>query len=155
MTDRPIDDVAIIAAADLVGRSGARNLEIGYLDDDVPAEQARWYAHAQYRGARITAEDHTSPAAAAEALAQQVLEGGRCTHCGGLVAMSRGGAIAHPGAMADGSVWTEQEIRAAGQCLWTREGRRWMRGCRDTHPEHVRPHGPNRAERRRRERGKP
>jgi len=42
-----LDEDALIAAADLVGRTGATGFEIGYLHDDVPAEKAGWYAHAQ------------------------------------------------------------------------------------------------------------
>jgi hypothetical protein len=125
-----LDEDAGIAAVDLVGRSGARQIEVGYLHDNVPTEQAGWYAHAQYRGVRITEEDHRGPVEAVEALARRILTGARCAHCGGLVALSDDGAIAYPNArMADGTVWTEQQIRAAGQCRWTRETRRWKRGC--------------------------
>lgn len=54
MTERavPLDDDALLATADLVGRSGATGLEVGYLHDDVPAELASWWATAHYQGAR-------------------------------------------------------------------------------------------------------
>ncbi|HEV7982231.1 MAG TPA: hypothetical protein VGP86_04995, partial [Xanthobacteraceae bacterium] len=55
------DEDRLIAAAELVGRTGARGLEIGYLHDDVPAEDAAWYAQAQYQGSRIIAENYTNP----------------------------------------------------------------------------------------------
>jgi hypothetical protein len=34
----------------MAGRAGAREFEIGYLHDDVPLEDAGWYAHVQYQG---------------------------------------------------------------------------------------------------------
>lgn len=125
-----LDEDALIAAVDLVGRSGAREFEIGYLHDDVPPEQAGWWAHAQYRGARISAEDQPGPVAAAEALAQQLLKGAKCAHCGGLVALSDAGAFAYENVrLVDGSEWTAEQARAAGQCRWRRVGRRWERAC--------------------------
>jgi hypothetical protein len=125
-----VDDDAVIAAADLVGRSGATGLEIGYLHDGVPVDQADWYAHAQYRGARITVEHHPGPVAAAEALARRILEGGKCAHCGGLVALSDAGAVAYTRAHTlDGAEWNAEQAAAAGQCRWRRSGRRWESGC--------------------------
>lgn len=125
-----IDEDALVAAADLVGRSGASKLEFGWLHDDVPVAEAGWWAHAQYQGARIMVENQPGPVEAAEALARRILEGGRCAHCGGLVALSDRGAVAFENVtMADGSTWTVAEARAAGQCRWTRMGRRWKRGC--------------------------
>lgn len=125
-----LDQDAVIACADLVGRAGATEFQIGYLHDDVPADQAGWYAHAQYKGARITAEDHPGPAEAADALACQLLAGARC-RCGRLVALSDHGAVAFEGQMADGSTWSVEEARAAGQCRWRRVGPRWEMGCPD------------------------
>ncbi len=43
-----LDQDAVTACADLVGRTGATNFTIGYLHDDVPPDQAAWYAHAQF-----------------------------------------------------------------------------------------------------------
>ena len=120
---------AVVAAADLVGRTGATGFEIGYLHDDVPPEQAAWYAHAQYRGARITAEDHASPGDAAEALAVQLLTGARCK-CGRLVRLDADGAFAfRRPVMTDGTTWTAELAAAAGQCKWTRLGARWDSEC--------------------------
>lgn len=119
----------VIAAADLVGRAGARKFEIGYLHDDVPADEAGWYAFAQFRGARITCGDQPSPSDAAEGLARKLLTGARC-RCGRLVAMEAAGAVAfRRPVMADGSAWTAKDAAAAGQCLWTRTGDRWDPSC--------------------------
>lgn len=110
---RYINDDVVIACADLVGRAGASGFEIGYLHDDVPAEEAGWYAHAQYRGARITAEDHRSPTGAALALAERLLSGATC-RCRQPVTLSDG----RPG------------------CRWRLVGQRWEPGC-DVAPVRV------------------
>lgn len=125
-----LDEDAIIAAIDVVGRSGAREFEIGYLHEDVPPDQAAWWAKAQYRGARISVEDHRGPVEAAEALARRILTGAKCTGCGRLVALSDAGAYAYESThLTDGTEWTAEQARAAGQCRWTRVGRRWEMGC--------------------------
>lgn len=137
-----LDDDALLAAVDLVGRTGATNFQVGYLHDGVPPEEAGWYAHAQYRGARITAEDHPGPVEAAEALARCLLNGAKCAHCGSLVALSDAGAMAYDTRLVDGSEWTVEQARAAGQCRWRRIGARWERGC-----ERHKPSGPSRFSR--------
>lgn len=137
------DEDAIVAVVDLVGRAGARAFELGYLDDDVPVDKARWWAHADYGGDRITVEDMPGPVEAAEALAREILTGGRC-RCGRLVALSDEAAFAYfETRMVDGSTWTAQEAATAGQCRWTRKGRRWEMGCEQKQ---------NRPQRRRRRR---
>lgn len=127
--NRSLDQDAVIATADLVGRTGATEFEIGYLHDDVPMEEAGWYATAVFRGAKIIEDDHRGPTEAAEALARRLLSGARCK-CGALVALSDHGAVAFDNvAMADGSRWSAEEARMAGQCRWTRMGPRWKRAC--------------------------
>ena len=124
-----LDEDALFAAADLVGRTGATSFEIGYLHDNVPAAEAGWYAHVQYKGARIT-EEGAGPIEAAEALARRLLAGGKCTKCGGLIALSSSGAMIYPSAtLTDGTRWTERDAMAAPQCRWTRMGKRWEAAC--------------------------
>lgn len=151
------DEDALIAAVDLIGRSGATSYEGGWVHDDVPAHKAGWWATAHYQGTRLTAEDHPGPVEAAEALARRILSGAKCKHCGGLVALSDAGAYfpdpdGGPVTMADGSTWTVEEARARPQCRWRRQGARWARGCetpdRET-PGPARAEVPNRAARRR------
>lgn len=121
----------LIAAVDLVGRTGAKGFEFGHLHDDVPVEDADWYAFARYAGARITVEHHRHPVDAAEALAVKLLTGGKCK-CGKLVALESDGAVAfRRPVMTDGSAFPIEEARRAGQCLWRRDGRRWVPGCED------------------------
>jgi hypothetical protein len=125
--DRDSED-AVVACADLIGRAGARGFEIGYLHDDVPAELAGWYAHATFRGARITVEDQPGPVQAAEGLARRILTGGQC-RCGKLTALDSSGAVAFESTLVNGERWTPEMAIAAGQCLWRRVGRRWEPSC--------------------------
>ena len=104
-----IDEDALVAAIDLVGRSGARDVEIGYLHEGVPLDQAGWYATATYKGAKLIADDHKDPVAASEALARRILDGGQCAHCRKPIAL---------GGPPDPAV-----------CRWTRRGPRWVRAC--------------------------
>lgn len=139
------NDDMVMACAHLVDRSGASGFEIGYVNEDVPIEEAGWYAHAQYQGARLTAADHRSPTLAALALAERLLRGARCK-CRQMVTLSD----------------------AAPGCRWRLVGARWESGC-DDEPIHVNaergditalqeamaaPPSANRAERRRRKSGK-
>lgn len=103
-----LDQDALDAGVDLVGRTGATGFEVGYLHDDVPIGEAGWYAHAKYRGARITTEHHRGPVEAVEALARQLLHGGMCTHCGKRISLQGNSGKA---------------------CRWTRDGAKWVRGC--------------------------
>jgi hypothetical protein len=125
------DEDAVKACADLVGRTGARSFEVGYLHEDVPAEQAGWYATAMFRGAKIITEDKTSAAEACDALAARLLSGAQCQHCKGLVALSDDGAFAYREAvLVTGERWDAEQAAAAPQCRWRRDGARWERGCK-------------------------
>lgn len=123
-----MDDDATAAAFELIGRTGATSLQIGFLHDDVPMEEAAWWAHAQYKGSRITVENKTSPLEAAEGLARRLLTGGQCTHCRKLITLSDF-AVARDAILVDGTTWTQEQQAAAGLCRWRRTGRTWKRGC--------------------------
>lgn len=100
---------AVIACADLVDRTGASGgFEIGYLRDDVPVDQAGWYAHARYMGARLTSENHASPSAAALGLAERILRGATCK-------------CRRPVTLRD-----DQQPK---RCRWRLMGQRWEPGC--------------------------
>lgn len=96
----------ILACVHLVGRAGAKTFNLGHLHDNVPISEAGWYAEAMWKGHRVIAENHSSPSAAALALAEQLLTGATC-RCGQLVALSDG---------RDG-------------CRWRLVGDRWQPGC--------------------------
>lgn len=102
----PMASDMVLACADLAGRSGARDFEIGYLHDDVPVAEAGWWAGVSYQGAKITTGDHRSPSAAALALAERLLSGAAC-RCGDMVSLSDD----RPG------------------CRWRLLGQRWEPGC--------------------------
>lgn len=106
MTTVDLNEDAVLACADLVGRAGASEFKIGYLHDDVPTAEVGWYATAFYRGMRISADDHKSPTLAATALAERLLRGAMC-RCRQPVALSDG---------RDG-------------CRWRLVGAKWEPGC--------------------------
>ncbi|OZF09846.1 hypothetical protein CH300_00245 [Rhodococcus sp. 15-1154-1] len=108
MSGDEFDQDVLTAAIDLGGRSGATGIEVGYLHDDVPVEKAGWYAFAQFKGARITSEDHVGPVEAAEGLARKILHGAQCTHCKKTVSL--GGF-------------------SKSRCRWRRMAAKWVRGC--------------------------
>jgi hypothetical protein len=118
------------AALELVPRTGARGLEIGYLDETPVSEDARWYASVRYQGVKISVEDQRGPAEAAHALALRLLTGAQCQGCGGLVALSDFGAVAYPTILIDGRRWEPEEAAAAGLCRWRLIGKRWEMGCK-------------------------
>jgi hypothetical protein len=130
MTGSHPDGDAVKACADLVGRTGAKEFECGYVHEDVPADQAGWFATAVYKGAKITEQDKASPAEACDALAERLLSGAQCQHCHGLVALTDEGAFAYRSAvLATGQRWDAADAARAPQCRWTRAGGRWERGC--------------------------
>lgn len=100
------DQDALFAAIGLVKRSGGASFELGYLHDDVPIEEAGWWAAVHFRGARLTVENEKGPVQAAEALARRLLDGALCRRCG------------KPIRLGDGE-----------GCRWTRQGVEWVPGC--------------------------
>ncbi len=128
------DEDALIASVEALGRAGAKEFNVGYLDDGVPIHKARWWAYVQYRGARIQVDEHTGPVEAAEALVKRVLHGAKCTGCGKLVMVSDD-PVPIPATLVDGTPVDEVEVRRKGLCPWERQGRRWERGCGASAPQ--------------------
>jgi hypothetical protein len=127
------DEDALFASLDLIGRTGAAWFRLGWLHDDRPVEEMGWYAHVQYKGARITAEDQPGPVQAVVTLARRLLTGARCARCRRLVALSDLGAFAYGSSVTvDGVRWSARDAAAAGQCRWTLTGRRWDSACAQT-----------------------
>jgi len=124
-------DDPVIAAVNLIGRTGATNLEIGYLHDNVPPEEAGWYAYAQYQGARVTISDQRSPDDAVQGLAIELLTGAKCMLCGRLVSLNPEGTYAKDTILMDGTPWLAEQQAAAGICVWRRDGPEWKAGCKD------------------------
>lgn len=114
MTD-PMGFPAVMAAADLGDRAGAKSWEIMWMCPHTPDEEdghdcgdVTWHITAMYQGHRIAGEGLTAEAAALE-FAVKLIDGGRCK-CGRTVAMQR----AH---------------QSPRECLWRLEGERWEPGC--------------------------
>jgi len=122
------------AATELIGRTGARNIQFGYLHDDVPVCDAAWYATASYEGTRIICENKSHPIEAIEGLATRLLTGAQCQKCKRLITLNPMGAYAADSRLLDGTKWSAEEQAAAGLCLWVRIGRQWV-GCDDERNE--------------------
>lgn len=110
---------AIVAAAGLVGRSGGKAFNVGYLDETPRMEDARWWASAEYRGAKVIIDEQQSPALACELLARRILEGGRCAHCRQRVTLKQ----------VRSSFGNFNVAGGTRHCRWFRVGPRWFRGC--------------------------
>ncbi len=123
----------MLAAIDVLGRTGAEGFEFGHLRDDVPIAEAQWWAGVRYRGTRVHVENHVGPVEAAEALVMEVVHGAMCQGCGKLAALNDG-PIRIPSTLLDGTPVDEDEVRRRGACFWERNGARWERGCGDDAP---------------------
>lgn len=98
---------AVLACADLVGRAGAKDFQIGFLNEEATTmAEAGWYATAKWRGTRFDSGPQQSPELAAMALATRVLKDADC-RCGQTVTL----ADDEPG------------------CRWQLVGREWKPGC--------------------------
>lgn len=93
------------AAIDLIGRMGAKSLEVGYAETG----DGDWWAGALWNGRKVHVDGKYVPDAALDALARRLLVGGTCAHCGKTV--------------------TIVGTRGRKHCLWKRSGKRWERGC--------------------------
>jgi hypothetical protein len=107
MSDPGVNEDAVFACADLVGRAGASEFQFGYTGEETD-ENPRWYAHARYQGARIQVQDRHTPTEACTALAERLLRGAMC-RCRKQVALSGFGSDYF--------------------CRWRLVGRRWEPGC--------------------------
>lgn len=110
-----LDDRAV-AAIELIGRTGARDVEIGFLHDDVPSDQADWWASANYRGAKVHVEHKRSPGHALDSLLARLLDGATCRWCGRQVTNRKTG-------------------NGPRYCRYVLQGDRYVRGCQTTHQE--------------------
>lgn len=102
----------LLAATNLIARSGALELELGYLHDTADYRDADWWATARHKGRRTMTEHHLGPVEAAEALARQLVDGGRCTYCAGTITLDTAGTAP-----------------TAARCVWRRVGTSYLPGC--------------------------
>lgn len=125
-----LDTPEILAAAEMAFRSGGQEFEIGWLHDDVPAEQRAWYAHATYQGTRLRVDGLPGPGAAAATFVSRVLDGGQCQLCGKLSTTDPARALGGDKTLLNGKQWTQADQVKAGICVWRRQGPHWVEGCR-------------------------
>ncbi len=71
------DDPILTAAVALLGRTGARDVTIGYSDEHEPPV---WFAAASYAKGHEAAGAMT-PRKAVLRLLDELVDGGQCTHC--------------------------------------------------------------------------
>lgn len=82
MADAPLDDKAL-AAIDLIGRTGAKDLQIRYSDDSEPVvwmAMGSWPTESGPRATVVAAA--LNPTAALLSLCEKVIDGALCLHCG-------------------------------------------------------------------------
>lgn len=77
MEDQVADDPLLIAAIELIGRTGAKNIQIRYTDDPEPTV---WIADAEWDEGRLCGSGFT-PVDAAFDLCENAIDGGVCKHC--------------------------------------------------------------------------
>lgn len=144
----PDDENALLATADLLPRCGAAVFDFGCLHEDVPVEDAGWWAYAEFPGGeRIRVENQRGPIEAFKALAARILDGGMCATCKRLVTTSDEGIRVRATInILDGSKMSQEDaaahVRRNGACHWRRDGKRWYSGC-DPHlrPKPIPPEG--------------
>lgn len=80
-TTDPTLDPRFVAAVDLIGRTGAREFQVRWSDDEEPTV---WMATAKYqRGDEVRWEvtGAMGPTQAVLRLCEVLIDGGHCTHC--------------------------------------------------------------------------
>lgn len=68
----------LAAGIDLIGRTGAKNIQLRYSDDPGPLI---WIADAEWKEGRLCGAGFT-PADAVFVLCENAVDGGHCAHCG-------------------------------------------------------------------------
>jgi len=119
MNEDVINMDACVALADLVPRCGGKQLEIGYQDETKKSSDARWYAEAYFRGARVWCDEQESPQKACDGLAVKMLLGGKCDACHRKVSVR----------VEDGLMTTDRNGKGRYDCTWYRDGDAWVQGC--------------------------
>jgi hypothetical protein len=126
----PSDKDALLAAADVVRRSGALSFKVGVCDTENEFGWKKgWWAAAFYSGARLIGVDGwPGPTQAAEALARRLIDGARCK-CGRVATLEGSSPLFPKKRLTDEAIWSVEEQLKAGQCVWTRQGGDWRSGC--------------------------
>lgn len=80
MTKAPLEDPRMIAAVNLLGRTGMQTFRVGYSPEE-DGEPTVWYAVGQWVGNKAEAAAAMNPVLAILRLCEQVIDGGICIHC--------------------------------------------------------------------------
>lgn len=121
----PVDRLLILAHADLIGRTGAKAIEVAYVeDDDAEPDSARsWWAAAQHKGTKTHVEGYPDPAGALTGLVLKLIGGGECAACHRRI---------RPVPAGDPHVTAAKHPRLT-RCVWAivfaPEGSWWQAGC--------------------------
>lgn len=73
------EDPRLVAAVDLIGRTGAKEAQVRWSDDEEPTV---WFVVAKYADGTAEAAAGMNPLVAAIRLVEQLVDGGACAHCG-------------------------------------------------------------------------
>jgi hypothetical protein len=119
---------AIIAATDVVGRSGAKETQL-YFENG-------FHAVAIFPGRRVIVSEYPNdPAGAADELARRVIHNGRCTSCRKIIVAEDRRPLAMSVTLPDGTVEHRTKPERTDLCFWDRVGERWERECGPAAPE--------------------
>lgn len=75
-----LDDRKLVALVDLIGRTGAKDFAIQWTELERQPPKVAWIASASH-GKHLTIGAALEPVQAAYRLAEQLIDGGECTHC--------------------------------------------------------------------------
>lgn len=81
MTSDQEQNERLVAAVDMIGRTGSKSFQLRYSDDEQPVV---WMAIGEWRQDGQTVHEVAAamdPVRAALRLCEQVMDGARCTHC--------------------------------------------------------------------------
>lgn len=80
MSDTPSLDPRFIAAVDLLGRTGVKQLRVAYSDEEQGLPVV-WWAAGSWKEHGYEAAAALDPATAVLRLCERVIDGAECTHC--------------------------------------------------------------------------
>lgn len=71
----------LLAVVDVLGHTGAREIEIAHQEECGEPEPIMWHVTALYKGTKMWSHHYPYPAQAAEDLMARVMNGGHCKRC--------------------------------------------------------------------------
>jgi hypothetical protein len=123
----------VVAAIELLGRTGVSDVEFAYDEEDAYPNKVLWWAKGNWKGHRVYSAHFPYPAQALEDVLSRVINGGTCGRCGRTTVV---------GVLLDGEYCC---FTLTAQDVDDDQGYAYVRTC-----EAASTRGPNRAERRRR-----